>query len=84
MNPNLSCENNERAFTMEGVYLGLSAASSLLVFFANFFTGAKEGDGLLLARRLPPGLPSVFLTGCDRIWFGLVNYGYSLLYTQGT
>ena len=54
-----------RDFTMEGVYLGLSAASSLLVFFANFFTGAKEGDGLLLARRLPPGLPSVFLTGCD-------------------
>ena len=49
---------------MEGVYLGFSAASSLFVFLVNFFTGAKEGDGLVLFRRFPPGL-SVFLTGCD-------------------
>ena len=55
-----------KELTIEGVYLDLSAASSLFVFFANFFTGAREGDGLLLARRLlPPGLSVVFLTGCD-------------------
>ena len=46
---------------MEGVYLGFSAKSSLFVFLVNFFTGAREGEGLLLVRR--PGL-SVFLAGC--------------------